>query len=138
MPQDTTTSSWAATPGGSTTMADDVVATIAGIAAREVPGVFALGGSAARAAAAVRERTPRSRPDLATGVRATVGETQAVVDVVLVVEHGVDVVDVAAGVRREVAAAVRRMTDLTVTEVNVTVRDLHLPVEGEDPAERIR
>ena len=136
MPQDTT-SSWAATPEGSTTMADDVVATIAGIAAREVPGVFALGGSAARAAA-VRERTPRSRSDLTTGVHATVGETQAVVDVVVVVEYGSDVVDVAAGVRREVAAAVRRMTDLTVTEVNVTVRDLHLPVGGEDPAEQVR
>ncbi|MFD0481728.1 Asp23/Gls24 family envelope stress response protein [Kineococcus sp. GCM10028916] len=137
MPQDTA-SSWAATPEGSTTMADDVVATIAGIAAREVPGVFALGGSADRAAAAVRERTPRNRSDLTTGVHATVGETQAVVDVVVVVEYGSDVVDVAAGVRREVAAAVRRMTDLTVTEVNVTVRDLHLPVGGEDPAERIR
>ena len=138
MTQDTTTSSWAATPGGSTTMADDVVATIAGIAAREVPGVFALGGSAARAVAAARERTPRSRPDLPAGVHAAVGETQAVVDVVLVAEYGSDVVDVAAGVRREVAAAVLRMTDLTVTEVNVTVRDLHLPVEDEDPAERVR
>jgi uncharacterized alkaline shock family protein YloU len=137
VPQDTT-SSWAATPGGSTTMADDVVATIAGIAAREVPGVFALGGSADRAVTAVRERAPRGRPDLPAGVRATVGETQAVVDVVLVVEYGSDVVDVAAGVRREVAAAVRRMTDLTVTEVNVTVHDLHLPVGGQDPAGRIR
>ena len=40
---------------GKTTIADGVVAKVAGIAAREVPGVYALGGGGARAFGAIRD-----------------------------------------------------------------------------------
>ena len=46
---------------GKTTIADSVVAKVAGIAAREVAGVHALGGGGARARA---RRHPRSGPPL--------------------------------------------------------------------------
>ena len=46
------------TSHGRTTIADTVVAKIAGIAAREVSGVHQLGGSGARAVGALRERIP--------------------------------------------------------------------------------
>ena len=43
------------TSQGNTTIADGVVQKIAGLATREVAGVFALGGGAARAFGAIRE-----------------------------------------------------------------------------------
>jgi hypothetical protein len=44
--------------GGKTTIADSVVAVIAGIAARQVDGVHTLGGGASRAVRSARSRQP--------------------------------------------------------------------------------
>lgn len=118
------------TPQGRTSIADAVVAKIAGIAAREVTGVHALGGGTARAVGALRDRFPGSRVNHAQGVTVEVGERQAAVDVQLVAEYGVAISDLAAGIRRNVIAAVERMTGLEVTEVNLEVQDVFL--EGEE------
>src|SRR4051794_18916566 len=76
---------------GRTTVADPVVAKIAGMAAREVPGVHKLGGGVTRTLGAMRERVPggRSASSVTQGVKVEVGERQAAVDLVLVVEYGV-------------------------------------------------
>ncbi|MEH3034069.1 MAG: Asp23/Gls24 family envelope stress response protein [Aeromicrobium erythreum] len=115
---------------GRTAIADAVVSKIAGIATREVSGVHALGGSATRAVGAIRDRIPGSRTNLSQGVAVEVGERQAAVDIDLVAEYGVSIADLAAGVRRNVVGSVERMTGLEVTEVNITVHDIH--VEGDD------
>ncbi len=121
---------------GRTSIADTVVAKIAGIAAREISGVHALGGGAARAVGALRERIPGSRTNLSQGVAVEVGERQAAVDLDIVAEYGVSIADLAAGIRRNVIGSVERMTGLEVTEVNITVHDVHLDDdEGADPAE---
>ncbi|RIQ25054.1 Asp23/Gls24 family envelope stress response protein [Jiangella rhizosphaerae] len=119
---------------GRTTIADSVVSKIAGIAAREVSGVHDLGGGAARMVGAIRERIPGSRTNLQQGVSVEVGERQAAIDIDIVAEYGVSVVDLSTGIRRNVIAAVERMTGLEVTEVNVTVNDVYL--EGEDEGEQ--
>lgn len=121
------------TDTGRTSIADHVVAKIAGMAAREVRGVHHMGGGAGRAFDAVRERIPgsTSTSTAARGVAVEVGERQAAVDINLVVEYGVSIPDLAAGVRRNVISGVERMTGLEVTEVNVTVDDIHLPDEEE-------
>ncbi|WP_197683025.1 Asp23/Gls24 family envelope stress response protein [Jiangella sp. DSM 45060] len=119
---------------GRTTIADNVVSKIAGISAREVAGVHDLGGGAARMVGAIRERIPGSRTNLQQGVSVEVGERQAAVDIDIVAEYGVSVVDLSTGIRRNVIAAVERMTGLEVTEVNVTVNDVYL--EGEDDGEQ--
>jgi len=72
------------TEQGKTTIADTVVAKIAGIAAGEVSGVHSLGGGAARAVGALRERIPGGRTNHSQGVSVEVGERQAAVDVQLV------------------------------------------------------
>jgi uncharacterized alkaline shock family protein YloU len=112
---------------GKTTIADSVVATIAGIAAREVSGVHDLGDGASRVVGALRERIPGASVNRAQGISVEVGEKQAAVDVDIVTEYGVSIADVAAGLRRNVIAAIERMTGLEVTEVNVNVHDVHLP-----------
>ncbi|GLW71054.1 hypothetical protein Kpho02_33530 [Kitasatospora phosalacinea] len=124
-----------AAPGGRgrTTVADTVVAKIAGEAAREVPGVHALGAGSSRALGAVRDRVPgRKGGDATRGVKVEVGERQAAVDLEVVVEYGVPVLLVASEVRTGVIEAVERLAGREVVEVNVAVKDVHLPGEDED------
>lgn len=120
-----------AAPGsrGRTSIADGVVAKIAGMAAREVDGIHALGGGLARTMGAVRERVPGGRASVTRGVKVEVGERQSAVDLELVVEYGVPIRDVAGDVRGNVIEAVERMTGLEVVEVNIFVNDVHLPEE---------
>ncbi|MBB6174895.1 putative alkaline shock family protein YloU [Nocardiopsis mwathae] len=125
------------TAKGTTSIADHVVAKIAGMAAREVGGVHSMGGGAARAFGAVRDRIPGATTSgtAARGVSVEVGEREAAADIDLVVEYGVSIPDLAAGVRRNVITAVERMTGLEVTEVNVTIDDIHLPGDEVDDGE---
>ena len=117
---------------GKTTIADIVVSKIAGMATREVSGVYNLGGGSARAVGAIRERIPGSRTNFSQGVSVEIGEKQAAVDIDIVAEYGVAIADLAAGIRRNVIAAIERMTGLEVTEVNITVHDVHLENEDDD------
>lgn len=119
------------TEQGKTTIADTVVAKIAGIATREVSGVHALGGGTSRAVGALRERIPGGRTNHSQGVSVEVGERQAAVDIQLVAEYGVSITDLSAGIRRNVILAVERMTGLDVTEVNIEVQDVYLPSDDE-------
>ncbi|MFB4353221.1 Asp23/Gls24 family envelope stress response protein [Microbacterium sp. LWO14-1.2] len=116
---------------GSTTIADGVVAKVAGIAAREIPGVYALGGGGARAFGAIRDVI--NATDLAQGVKVEVGETQAAADITIVVEYPAPIQEVANNVRAAVAGAITRLVGLEVVEVNVEVNDVHVP--GDDNAE---
>src|ERR1700760_2571986 len=90
---------------GKTTIADTVVSKIAGIAAKEVHGVYALGGGASRVVGALRERIPGASVNHSQGVSVEVGEKQAAVDLDIVAEYGVSITDLAAGIRRNVIAA---------------------------------
>jgi uncharacterized alkaline shock family protein YloU len=94
-----------ATSHGRTHIAETVVSKIAGLAAREASGVYALGGGAARAFGAIRERIPGASSNVSQGVAVEVGERQSAIDLDIVVE------------------------------VNVSVNDVHLPSDddGEEP-----
>ncbi len=111
---------------GKTTIADAVVSKIAGIATREVSGVHDLGGGTARAVGQLRGRIPGATTNLSQGVAVEVGERQAAIDLDIVADYGVAIADLAAGIRRNVIAALERMTGLQVTEVNITVHDVFL------------
>jgi len=121
---------------GRTTIADVVVSKIAGIATREVTGVHDLGGGAARAVGALRDRIPGATTNHSQGVSVEVGERQAAVDIEIVAEYGVSIADLAGGIRQNVIFAVERMTGLEVTEVNVTVHDVFLD-DGTQPADDV-
>ncbi|GAB2685629.1 Asp23/Gls24 family envelope stress response protein [Nocardia thraciensis] len=118
------------TDQGTTTIADAVVQKIAGLAAREVRGVHELGGGAARAFGALRDRIPGASASVGQGVSVEVGERQAAVDLDIVVEYGVAIADLARAVRRNVITAIEQMTGLEVVEVNINVNDVY--IEGED------
>ncbi len=118
---------------GKTIINDGVVAKVAGIAARETRGVYALGGGAARALGAIREAVGGT--DQAQGISVEVGETQVAVDVTIVAEYPAPLQDVADNVRSGVIRAVETIVGMEVTEVNVTVNDVHLPADDSDDDE---
>ncbi|MBF4552407.1 MULTISPECIES: Asp23/Gls24 family envelope stress response protein [unclassified Pseudoclavibacter] len=115
---------------GKTTIDDGVVAKVAGIAAREAHGVYDLGGGAARALGAIRNAL--NATDQGQGISVEVGEKQVAVDVTIVAEYPVALQDVADGVRADVIRAVETIVGLEVTEVNVTVNDVHLPSDDKN------
>lgn len=126
-PRTTSQTTALATAQGTTTVSDTVVQKIAGLATREINGVHALGGGASRAFGAIRERIPGATASAAQGVAVEVGETQAAVDLEILVEYGVSIADLAKAVRRNVITAIERMTGLEVVEVNIHVNDVHIP-----------
>jgi uncharacterized alkaline shock family protein YloU len=116
---------------GRTLIADVVVQKIAGMATREVSGVRELGGGAARAFGAIRERIPGASSSHGRGVAVEVGERQAAVDLEMLVDYGVAIPDLARAVRQNVITAIERMTGLDVVEVNINVSDIYLGDEGD-------
>jgi uncharacterized alkaline shock family protein YloU len=123
------------TEEGRTTIADAVVEKVAGMAARQLGGVYALGSGATRAFGAIKEAMG-SGPSPNTGVTVEVGERQAAIDLDITVEYGVSIIDLSQAVRRNVIDQVERMTGLEVTEVNIDVHDVHIADEGDDDSER--
>ena len=121
---------------GTTTIADIVVQKVAGLAAREVRGVHDLGAGAARAFGAIRDRIPGASSSIGQGVSVEVGETQAAVDLELVVEYGVAIAELARAVRRNVINAIEQMTGLSVVEVNINVNDVFIPGDDDEDTAR--
>lgn len=119
------------TEHGDTTIADAVVEKIAGIAAREVPGVYAMGGAAGRAISGITQRVG-GKSNVSSGVKIEKGERQTAVDVAIVVEYGVSIVEVSNKIRESVITAVEYATGLEVVSVDVNVSDVHLPDEDDD------
>jgi uncharacterized alkaline shock family protein YloU len=128
-----------ATEYGRTTIANVVVAKIAGLAAREVAGVHALlpqGGGGAIAGLAQRaQRVTGAGADPRTqGVAVEVGEREAAIDLRMAVDYDVSIRQVAEAVRQNVIARVQGMTGLVVREVNIAVDDLYFPDDEPPPA----
>ena len=120
-----------ATDTGQISVAEGVVQKIAGKACREVGGVHAMGTGGTRMFGTLRERIPGSSgPNFSQGVGVEVGETEAAVDLDIVVEYGISIAELGRSIQRNVKQAVERMTGLRVVEVNVAVDDVYLP--GDD------
>jgi uncharacterized alkaline shock family protein YloU len=102
---------------GVITLNENVVATIAGLAARQVKGVHSLGKS--------RMIGLGSSP--ARGVAAEVGVHQAAFDLDIVIDYGVDIRKVAEEMRQKIAEQVLMMAGREVVEVNIHVVDIKLP-----------
>lgn len=124
------------TDHGKTSIADSVVSKIAGVAAREIDGVHAMGGTGARVIGAVRDKLGQNAH--AQGVAVEVGERQAAIDLTIVVEYGVAIIDLSQGVRDNVIDRVERTTGLEVTEVNIDVTDVYIPGADESDEEDSR
>jgi uncharacterized alkaline shock family protein YloU len=61
-----------------------------------------------------------------------VGESQAAIDLDIVIEYGASIADLGRSIQRNVKQSIERMTGLEVVEVNVSVDDVHLPSQEEE------
>lgn len=118
------------TDTGKTRIAAQVVAKLAGLATREIPGVHSMGSGASRRLGQLRNLLPGSSEASDQGVSVEVGERETAIDLDIVTLYGQSIVDVTDAVRRNVVDRVRAMTGLKVVEVNINVDDIF--VEGDD------
>lgn len=107
-------------------IADDVVSTIAGLAALETEGVAAM-------SAGISEGLAKriSGKQVHKGVTVKVGEAEAVIDLKVIVQYGSAIHDVCRKMQVNVKEAVESMTGLVVVEVNVKVEGVMFKDEKE-------
>jgi uncharacterized alkaline shock family protein YloU len=106
------------TDSGTTQIANEVIAVIAGLAATEVRGVSDMSGGVV---GGIAERL--GRKNLSKGVKVEVSpdEQQCSVDVAIIAEYGFRIPEVAGEIQASVKQAIEGMTGLAVTAVNVNV-----------------
>lgn len=112
---------------GNVKIADDVVAIIAEIAAKEVQGVCAMSGGIADS---ITEILGKKNPS--KGVKVEVGEKEAAIDLYIVVDYGVRIPDVSWQIQENVKKAVETMTGLVVVEVNIHIQGVNLGKEAKE------
>lgn len=102
-------------------ISNDVIAIIAGVAVSEVPGVYGMSGGFAGGITEVL----KGKKNLAKGIKVDATETEAKIDVNIIVEYGSRIPDVAFEIQNRVKKAVENMTGLKVDQVNVHVQGVN-------------
>ncbi len=110
---------------GTVRIADEVVSTIAGLAATEIEGVAGMSGGIAGGIAEAL-----GKKNLSKGVKVEVGEEEVIIELYLIVDYGVRIPDVAWNVQESVKNAVEKMTGLRVLKVNLHVQGVSFPKKG--------
>ncbi len=109
----------AITENGKVVFAPDVIATIAGLAATEVPGVSGLAGTVMEGISTIFGKNSMTK-----GVKVEVGQEEAAVDISINVRYGERIQDVSVAVQKAIKDAIETMTALRVIEVNVMVQSV--------------
>src|SRR5919204_1854047 len=120
--------------GGTTKIADHVVARIAGLAAREVAGVHDLTPAGLTQAFGTIAGRVTGQDQLERGVVVQVGEVECIVDLNIVVDYGASIPQLAEAMRRNLSNRLHAMAGLQTKEVNINVADLYFPGQ-EEPQE---
>lgn len=114
-------------------ISNDVVASIAGVAVSEVPGVYSMAGGIAGGISEVFS----GKKNLSKGIKVEVGEKDTKIDVNIIVEYGVRIPDVAFEIQGRVKKAVETMTGLKVSGVNIHVQGIKTNVTENKEKEEV-
>ncbi|MBD8496845.1 Asp23/Gls24 family envelope stress response protein [Paenibacillus arenosi] len=117
---------------GNIRISDDVVATIAGLAALETPGIAAMSGGLSEGWA-----KRLSGKNVQKGVSVEVGHLETAIDLRIVVLYGMPIHEVCRQLQLTVREAVQNMTGLTVVEVNIKVEGVAFKDEELDEIQRV-
>ena len=99
---------------GEVKIADDVVASIAVLAAREVEGFDDMTGNTTRLMNAVKANRPK-------GIRVDVVNNMVRVDLTARLKYGYNVRETSAKLQEKIKSAIENMTGLDVTNVNIRI-----------------
>ena len=109
--------------GGTITYANEVIATIAGVAANEIDGIAGMCISGGFGEILSRNR------NITRGVKVEVGSQEAAVDLYIIVEYGKPIQKVASEVQENVRKALESLTGLHVVRVDVHVQGVSFEKE---------
>ncbi|MFA4884944.1 MAG: Asp23/Gls24 family envelope stress response protein [Desulfotomaculaceae bacterium] len=105
----------------------DVIAIVAGLAASDIKGVAGMSGGIV---GGIAEKL--GRKDLSKGVKVYLEEDNIKINLDIIIEFGVQIVEVANKLKQEVRNAVEKFTGLKVSVINVNVLAINIPKEQED------
>lgn len=111
---------------GTISFADDVIATIAGLAATEIEGVAGMSGGIMGGIAELL-----GKRNLTKGVKVEVGQEETSIDLSVIVEYGVEIHKVCESIQRNVKKALETMTGLRVLSVNINVQGVRVDKNSE-------
>ena len=106
---------------GEVQIADEVVATIAGLAATEVEGVASMAGNV------TKELIGKlGVKNLSKGVKVLVTDNNEDVDLALNIDYGYSIMKVSEKVQDRVKSAIENMTGLEVSMVNIRIMNVNM------------
>ncbi|MBT3318710.1 MAG: Asp23/Gls24 family envelope stress response protein [Clostridia bacterium] len=117
---------------GNVSFANDVVATIAGLATVEIEGVAGMSGGFSGGLAELL-----GRKNLTKGVKVEVGKEECAIDLYVVVDYGSDIPAMCKKIQANVKKAVETMTGLRVIETNVHIQGVHIDKEKKEEDKRV-
>ena len=109
---------------GTVKIADDVVASIAGIAATEVEGVVCMAGNIGN-----ELKSKIGVKSLAKGVKVEVIGKSVKADIALIVEYGYSIPAISQKVQEKVKSSIENMTGLEVADVNIHIASVDMENE---------
>ena len=122
---------------GKIVFAEDVVATIATLAAAEVDGVYGMSGTAFEG---IGEKL--GKKNYTKGIKVEVGTVECAVDMSIIVRYGFRIQEVCRNVQTAVKNAIETMTGLKVVQVNIAVNSIvfakEAPAEPPKPENRVK
>ncbi len=113
-------------------ISDDVVATIAGLATLETPGITAMSGGISEGFA-----KRLSGKNVQKGITVEVGQLEAIVHLRVIVQYGSKIQEVCRELQYNVREAIENMTGLRVVEVNVKVEGVSFREEETEEPQKL-
>lgn len=112
---------------GYVNISEDVLATIASLAAEEIEGVANMHGTVA---GSLGEFV--GKKNFSKGVKVILSENDAVIDAHIIVEYGAVIPDVALKVQENIKTTVESMTDVNVKSIDVYVDGVVIKKENKE------
>lgn len=117
---------------GSISFANDVVATIAGLATIEIEGVAGMSGGISGGLSELL-----GIKNLTKGVKVEVGREECAIDLFVVVNYGIEIPAMCEKIQANVKKAVETMTNLRAVEINVHIQGVRIVKDTSDDAKRV-
>ncbi|MDY6834353.1 MAG: Asp23/Gls24 family envelope stress response protein [Chloroflexota bacterium] len=112
------------TIGGETNISDEVIGSIAALAAREVEGIANIGLSSVTR---TLSETFGGAEKKARGVKVEHGKKEAILDLSIQVVYGFSIPQIVVEVRKKVGAGLLEMAGLIAKEININITGIAFP-----------